>query len=256
MTKLTLQPALQVMTLQGIVKGYHGLIATRVMLGVAEAGFFPAASYLVTTWYCRFEVQRRLSVFYSASALAGAFSGILAYGIQHMDGAGGLEGWRWIFILEGLLTVAIGSTLHWTLPDSPETATFLQPWEREVLVRRLAEDAGTADGHVEMHDSFQWSSLKGPLTEWKLYLCIFIWWGNAIPVYGFTYTVPAIIVGLGYTSAVSQLLTVPLYISGVISIISLSWLADKKQVRWKFVTYPYLVAAAGFLALLAIPHPK
>lgn len=84
MTKLTLQPALQVMTLQGIVKGYHGLIATRVMLGVAEAGFFPAASYLVTTWYCRFEVQRRLSVFYSASALAGAFSGILAYGIQHM----------------------------------------------------------------------------------------------------------------------------------------------------------------------------
>ena len=72
------------MTLQGIVKGYHGLIATRVMLGVAEAGFFPAASYLVTTWYCRFEVQRRLSVFYSASALSGAFSGILAYGIQHM----------------------------------------------------------------------------------------------------------------------------------------------------------------------------
>lgn len=110
-----------VMTLQGIVQGYYGLIATRVMLGVCEAGFFPAASYLVTTWYCRFEVQRRLSVFYSAAALAGAFSGILAYGISFMDGTGGLEGWRWIFILEGILTVVVGASLHWTLPDSPET---------------------------------------------------------------------------------------------------------------------------------------
>jgi hypothetical protein len=146
--------------------------------------------------------------------------------------------------------------LHWTLPDSPETASFLQDWEKQVIIRRLAEDAGTSGGHVEMNDGFHWSSLKDPLTEWKLYLCIVIWWGNAIPVYGFTYTVPAIILGLGYTSAVSQLLTVPLYTAGVISVISLSWLADRKQVRWSFVTYPYLVAAAGFLALLAIPHPK
>lgn len=101
-----------VITLQGIVQNYHGLIATRVILGVCESGFFPAATYLVlllaveshpyadicqvTTWYCRFELQRRLAVFYSAASLAGAFSGILAYGIQHMDGIGGLEGWRWM----------------------------------------------------------------------------------------------------------------------------------------------------------------
>lgn len=106
-----------VITLQGIVQGYHGLIITRVILGVCESGFFPAATYLVsqhtfilcgdggpadfqkvTTWYCRFEIQRRLAVFYSAASLAGAFSGILAYGIQHMDGVGGLEGWRWMCV--------------------------------------------------------------------------------------------------------------------------------------------------------------
>jgi MFS family permease len=105
-----------VITLQGIVQEYHGLIFTRVILGVAESGFFPAATYLVlksishlrnnsslmfiqvTTWYCRFELQRRLAVFYSAASLAGAFSGILAYGIQHMEGVGGLEGWRWMYV--------------------------------------------------------------------------------------------------------------------------------------------------------------
>lgn len=85
-----------IVTLQGIVQGYSGLLATRVMLGVAESGFFPAATYLVTTWYCRYEVQTRLAVFFSAASLAGAFSGLLAYGIQQMDGVGGLEGWRWM----------------------------------------------------------------------------------------------------------------------------------------------------------------
>lgn len=105
-----------IVTLQGIVQGYNGLLATRTMLGVAESGFFPAATYLVTvgsrpmglaagiekdadtlqTWYCRFEVQTRLAVFYSAASLAGAFSGLLAYGIQQMEGVGGLEGWRWM----------------------------------------------------------------------------------------------------------------------------------------------------------------
>lgn len=69
-----------VMTLMGLVKSYEGLIAARLVLGMCEAGFFPAAAYTLTTWYCRFEVQSRMSVFYSASAMAGGFSGILAYG--------------------------------------------------------------------------------------------------------------------------------------------------------------------------------
>lgn len=83
-----------VMTLQGIVQNYHGLVATRTMLGFAESGFFPAATYLLTTWYCRFEVQTRLSVFFSAASMAGAFSGLLAFGIEKMAGVGGLNGWR------------------------------------------------------------------------------------------------------------------------------------------------------------------
>ncbi|KAK3699611.1 hypothetical protein LTR37_016347 [Vermiconidia calcicola] len=73
-----------VMTLQGIVQSYQGLLATRFMLGVTEAGFFPASSYLLTTWYCRFELQRRMAVFYAGAAISGAFSGLLSYGIVQM----------------------------------------------------------------------------------------------------------------------------------------------------------------------------
>ena len=84
-----------VMTLMGIVQNYEGLLAARFFLGVAEAGFFPAATFLLTTFYCRFELQKRLAAFYTAAAAAGAFSGLLAFALQKMEGVGGLAGWRW-----------------------------------------------------------------------------------------------------------------------------------------------------------------
>lgn len=66
-----------------------------------RSGFFPAAVFLISRWYMPNETQVRIALFYSASALSGAFSGLLAFAIAKMDGVAGLEGWRWIFILEG-----------------------------------------------------------------------------------------------------------------------------------------------------------
>lgn len=88
-----------VMTLMGIVQNYSGLLAARFFLGVTEAGLFPGVAYYISEWYCREESQFRQALFFSAASVAGAFSGLLAFGIAHMDGVGGLEGWRWIFIL-------------------------------------------------------------------------------------------------------------------------------------------------------------
>lgn len=98
----------------GIVQNYHGLLAARIFLGVAEAGLFPGVSslilfqkvesvqltivqvaYYITMWYCRYESQMRQATFFSAASVAGAFSGLLAYGISYMDGVGNLAGWRW-----------------------------------------------------------------------------------------------------------------------------------------------------------------
>jgi MFS family permease len=95
--------------LMGLVSSCRGLLITRFFLGVAESGFFPAATYLLSIWYLRYEVQRRMAVFYAAASLSGAFSGLLAYGISHMDGTSGLAGWKWIFLLEGLLPVLMSS---------------------------------------------------------------------------------------------------------------------------------------------------
>ena len=65
------------------------------MMILPQAGFFPAATYLLTCWYRRGELQGRLAVFFSAGSMAGAFSGLLAFGINNMDGVANLAGWRW-----------------------------------------------------------------------------------------------------------------------------------------------------------------
>jgi len=71
----------------------------RVILGLLEAGFYPGCVYLLSTWYPRYQLQKRNAVFYLIGSMASAFGGILAYGVMQLDGRAGLEGWRWIFIV-------------------------------------------------------------------------------------------------------------------------------------------------------------
>lgn len=107
------------MTLMGVVQSYGGLIACRLALGIAESGLFPGTPHrllstsgpdpilplgvvlYISMWYPRHECQYRIALFFGAATMAGAFSGLLAYGIGFMDGVRGYAGWRWIFILEG-----------------------------------------------------------------------------------------------------------------------------------------------------------
>jgi MFS family permease len=110
-----------VMTLMGIVTSYGGLMTARIMLGVTEAGLFPGVAYYLTNWYKREEIQLRQAMFFSAASIAGAFSGLLAFGIGKMDGVAGLHGWQWIFILEGKIYIAI---LPWVAAD----LVTLQEW--------------------------------------------------------------------------------------------------------------------------------
>lgn len=129
---------------QGLTKSFAGLVVCRVLIGALEAGFFPGCVYLLSMYYRRHELQVRFNLFFSASIIAGAFSGLLAYAIAHMDGVAGYGGWAWIFILEGIFTVVVAVASYWLIPDWPETAKFLKEDERELLIRRLALDRNDA----------------------------------------------------------------------------------------------------------------
>uniref|UniRef100_A0A8H7K1Y2 Major facilitator superfamily (MFS) profile domain-containing protein n=1 Tax=Bionectria ochroleuca TaxID=29856 RepID=A0A8H7K1Y2_BIOOC len=234
-----------VLTLQGIVKTYEQLLVTRIFLGVAEAGFFPAATYILTTWYCRWEYQTRVAIFFSAASLAGSFSGLLAFGIQHMEGIAGLGGWRWIFILEGILTVLIGVIIPWALPDSPETASFLTQDEKTILIHRLRQDAGT-QAREDSSEKFQWKYFRAAFVDYEFILVL-----SCIGA-----TAPNIIRQLGYSAANAQLLTIPIYLVGAIATYGLAKISDRRKARWPFVIIPFCISGVGLIALLSIPHPR
>ena len=88
-----------VSTLSGVVQSRDGFFVARFFLGVTESGLFPGIVFYLSFWYQRNERHFRVALFFSAAAVAGAFGGVLAWGIAHMKGVGGYDGWRWIFIL-------------------------------------------------------------------------------------------------------------------------------------------------------------
>lgn len=97
----------------GIVKTYPALVGMRVLLGIAEAGLFPGVVYYLTLWYPRHHLQYRIGLFFGAASLAGAFSGLLAYGISFMAGTAGLLGWSWIFVSHAGLVDTFGPMHSW-----------------------------------------------------------------------------------------------------------------------------------------------
>ncbi|KAL2784653.1 major facilitator superfamily domain-containing protein [Aspergillus keveii] len=232
-----------VMTLMGLVNSYEGLVIARIFLGVAEAGFFPAAAYLLTLWYKRFEVQTRMAIFYAAASLAGAFSGLLAFAIENMDGVGGLAAWKWIFILEGLVPVVISFTLYWLLADSPENARFLTEDERRFAASRLYTETGYTE--QSNSDRIQMKYIKAAFADWKTWVAVVCFWSCSIGIYGFTATAPTAIKQLGYTSANAQLMTIPIYTFVVITTIGVATWSDRPDLPG--VTYFFLFLIAGGL---------
>jgi len=91
-----------VTTLMALSKNLGGFLTARFFLGVTESGLFPGVVFYLSMWYKRTETHYRVALFFSAASLAGAFGGILAYGIGFMRGTAGLNGWSWIFIIVSL----------------------------------------------------------------------------------------------------------------------------------------------------------
>ncbi|KAH6657242.1 major facilitator superfamily domain-containing protein [Truncatella angustata] len=251
-----------VMTLMGIVRSYRGLLAARFFLGVAEAGLYPGCAYYVLTmWYCRHEIQLRQAMFFSAASVAGAFSGLLAFGISHMDGVGNLEGWRWIFILEGIVTVVVAGLAFLVLHDFPETAKFLTEEERAFVVWRLKygqDKQATQEGRksVAEAEEFQWGYVWQAFRDWQIWTNIFVYWGIVCPLYGISLFLPTIIANLGYTSSTAQLLTVPIYITAAILAVIFAYLSDRIGKRSPFVITFLFMMIVGFAMCISSSNPK
>lgn len=260
-----------VMTLMGLVQGFSGLFVARFFLGVTEAGLFPGVAYVLTQWYRRGELQFRQAMFFSAASIAGAFSGLLAFGIAKMDGVAGLEGWRWIFILEGIVTVLVACAAYFLLYDYPDTAKFLTEEEKAFIAHRLKYDGnkGAAleydpsdpNGHqnivVPENLEHGWRYFWDAFRDWQVYLHLLVYWGVVVPLYGISLFLPTILKNLGYVSSKAQLMTIPIYITASIFSVVQAFFSDKVGMRSPFMVVNMVFLLVGYsLAIATNPADK
>ncbi|KAJ7105402.1 MFS general substrate transporter [Mycena crocata] len=231
-----------VMTLMGLVKTYPQLVGVRIALGVAEAGLFPGVVYYLSLWYPRHMLQWRIGLFFGAASMAGAFSGLLAYGINFMSGTHGLLGWSWIFILEGIATVAVGLLAFAVLVDFPSTAKFLTLEERSFVVWRKKYD----NSSVGEEEHFEIRHLIQALMDWQVWLHILIYMSVIGPLYGITLFLPTIISTFGHNVPISQLLTVPPYVFATLVLYIFAYWSDRIQKRSPFIYAGLLMLLIGF----------
>ncbi|KAL4811641.1 major facilitator superfamily domain-containing protein [Aspergillus spinulosporus] len=209
--------------------------------------FLPGAVLVISKWYLPGETQTRIAILYTSAASGGAFSGLLAFAIAKMGGLVGYEGWRWIFIIEGLATIVLAILSVFLLLDSPSlSSSRLTPSEIRFLeLRQLANSVRSPHNRK----SVNWSAISSVLTDWKIYLLILGSWTNAVPNYAMKFTMPQIIAGMGFTSARAQLLTIPPYALGAFSAFAFSIFADRYTWRMPFIVVPQLAQVVAFSIL-------
>ncbi|CAJ2501277.1 Uu.00g041300.m01.CDS01 [Anthostomella pinea] len=241
------------MTGMGFTYNYSGLLAARWFLGLAEAGLFPGINYYLSCWYKRSELGVRAAIFFSAAALAGSFGGLLAAAIEQMDGIGGLRGWQWIFVLEGLLTVVFGFASFWMVHDFPDDARFLTDDDRARVVRRLKLDQQSSAEHEEWKTSYLIAGLK----DWKMWLGMVIYMGCDMPLYAFSLFLPTILQTSGWSNTTirTQLLSVPPYAAAAVLTVVIGFVADRTQQRGLCNICVSLVGVVGFAMLIASTDP-
>ncbi|KAH9934328.1 MFS general substrate transporter [Fomitopsis serialis] len=232
-----------VMLSMAFVKTFSGLIA-----GIIEASAVwavPRCNFLPMFVVPRAAQAQRVSIFLSAATVSGAFGGILAFGIERMDGIGGLAGWSWIFLLEGMITVGVAGLSFFFMYDDPETAPFLSPEEREWLIDTIKEDM------AGLSKSFEWKFLAQALKDRHTYMYMLLYLFTALPAYTFALFLPTIITGLGYSAAHAQLLTIPPYVAGCVVTVAYGMLSDRWVMRGPFILIGSLTGVVGYVILFA-----
>ncbi|PPJ52005.1 hypothetical protein CBER1_09642 [Cercospora berteroae] len=242
-----------VATLQGVVQkqnGVAGFLIVRFFLGVAEGALFPGVVFYLSMWYKRSERQFRIALFFAMASLAGAFGGILAYGIGHMRGVGGYNGWRWIFILEGLLTCIVAVAAYWFVADWPNKAKFVTEGERAFINARLKNDSDATQ-----HEGFTWANVGSAFKDPKVWLYNGVFHTLSLPLYTLSLFLPSIIAALGYASWEAQLLTVPPYALAAILTVGYAFVSERYQLRAPFILFSTSTAILGYILLLTNPSP-
>ena len=154
---------------------------------MAESGFYSGVIFYLSTFYTRDELAGRLSIYYAASEVAGAFTGLIAFGVFQIDGP--ISGWQYLFLVEGSLTVLIGIIALFVLPKSAATAYFLSDEEKRLAYYRIAMNSSVQpDSKYSFRDAIQVFKTD---RLWPFYALLGI--GIGVPLFSVSNFLPIII---------------------------------------------------------------
>ncbi|KAF7177298.1 hypothetical protein CNMCM7691_005188 [Aspergillus felis] len=232
--------------LSASTKNFGGMFALRWFLGMCEAPFFPLVIYYLTTFYRRGELARRLAIFYAASNIANAFSGLIAFGVFQIEGSS-IPNWRYLFIIEGGATVLFSIFAFWYLPRSVAEARFLSEDEKALAFHRIQVDSSAV-----VNDKFRFRDalviFKHPTTY--AFLCIEICLG--VPIQGVALFLPQIVQRLGYSPVKTNLYTVAPNVTGAVMLLLLAFCSDAARLRSPFIVLGFLLTFTGFIIYASI----
>lgn len=238
---------------------------------------FPrGCAYLLSCWYPRYDLQKRNAVFYLIGSMASAFSGILAYGFSQLKGHGsgpdwwgahygptkanptapsgylpGIAGWRWIFILQGVITVVLALFSYLLIVDFPELSThsfglkFLNQKEADFVVARIEKDR-----HDAIPEAFHLGKYLKSGLDLKVWGFAALFGLTTTNTYAIAYFLPIILnAGMGFDVAASQCLIAPPYVLAAIVMYAFAYLGDKWHLRSPFILANGVLLLIGKLAL-------
>ena len=226
------------------VRGTHSFFALRLLLGVAEAGFFPGMIFYLTLWFPQAYRGRFSGTFATGIPLAGVIGGPLSGLLLGMDGVSGMHGWQWMFLLEGLPATVLAFAVLRFLPDGPMQATWLDDAEKHIIAASLTPETVIRD-----------RGLSGALADARVWALGIAGFCNGCSVYGIALWLPQMIQAMGFSNRATGFVAAVPYVAGVGGMIFWGRSSDVRGDRIRHIALAYLVVVASFTTVCLTRNP-
>ena len=228
------------------IQTWRQMIVMRVLLGIFMSGIYPGLALLISSWYRREELQLRFAFLQCGEVIVLATGGIVNFSLNNLDGRGGVKGWQWMFIVQGLVACLIGIATYWWIVDFPENAQgsfyFLDEAETKMAVARIQHDRGDV-----IPTPFSWPEVLKHFLDLKIFGFAATFFLLNLVSTALSYFLPIILQsGMGFSTNKAILLSAPPYYYAVIPVLISSWIGDKYRLRGPVIAFNSLCLIAGF----------